>query len=303
MTAPRRPFRPCWAGPLLALALLALPPFLPSAARAGDLEASGVTRPQYNAQLSFAAPGSVYGIAVKPGQAVRQGDLLMHLDSRAEDSRIAQLKSEIASSIKVRTLDTRIKQAQLDMDRYGEALRHKAATVMEYQHAQLAFDLSRLALEEERFRIEQLRRGLSELEAQRDHLYLYAPCDGFVEDVAVEKGMAVDRNVPALRLVAIDPILVDLTLPVDEAMRLRIGDRVEVRQPGAETVLAGEVDQIAKIAILSNRTLKVRVHVPNPRKMPVGLMVTVRFPGIDAGARADAATTDTNQGEIYESGK
>jgi len=260
---------------------------------AGDLEVSGVSRPEYNAQLSFAAPGRVYEIAVKPGQAVKQGDLLMHLDSRAEESRIAQLEHEISSNIKIRTLQTRIKQARLDMDRYAEALRHKAATVMEYQHAQLAHDLSLLALEEEQFRIEQLKRSLGELQALRDHMYLYAPCDGYVEDIAVEKGMAVDRNVPALRLVATDPILVEFSLPVEEAMKLHIGERVEVRQPGSDTVLDGEVDQIAKIAILSNRTLKVRVHVPNPGKMPAGLMVTIRFPGIDADTIVGAATNDS----------
>ena len=265
----------------------------PTMASARKLIENGVSRPRYNAQLSFTVPGSVYKIAVKPGQTVKQGELLMHLDSRAEDFRIAQLKSEISSTIKIRTLQTKIKQAHLDMDRFGEALRQNAATVMEFQHAQLTHDLSLLALEEEQFRIEQLKRSLNELQAQRERMYLYAPCDGYIEDISIEKGMAVDRNIPALRLVAIDPILVELTLPVDEAMQLKIGDRVEVRQPDSDTVFAGEIDQIAKIAILSNRTLKVCIHVPNPKKMPVGLMVTICFPNIDVGNNADAATIDT----------
>ena len=87
-------------------------------------------RAMYNAQLSFAVPGSVYAIGVKPGQSVKKGDLLMNLDSRAEDSRLALLDSEIASTIKVRTLETKIVQAKLDMERFADALRHKAATAM-----------------------------------------------------------------------------------------------------------------------------------------------------------------------------
>lgn len=278
--------------------------FLPNASygeSSGALEAQGVSRPMYNAQLSFAMPGSVYAIAVKPGQAVKEGDLLMHLDSRAEDSRIELLDAEIASDIKIRTLQTRIEQARLDMNRFAGALKDKAATVMEYQHARLAHSLSVLALEEERFRIEQLKRNRSELVAHRERMYLYAPCDGYVEELLVERGMAVDRNVLALRLVALDPILVELTLPVEKAMRLNVGDPVEVRQPGSDKVLSGEVAHVAKIAVLSNRTLKVRVHVPNPQGMPVGLMVTVRFPGIDGAEPPKNANTMNPQGETDES--
>lgn len=279
---------------LLAALLMAL-----GAVRAvaEPLEVEGVSRPQYNAQLNFSASGMVYDIPVKSGQAVKKGDLLIHLDSRAEDSRIAQLRHEIRSTIKIRTLQNKIKQARLDMDRYSEALAHNAATEMEAQHARLAHALSKLALEEEEFRLEQLRRRLDELSAQREHMDLYAPCDGYIEDIFVEKGMAVDRNVPALRLVAIDPILVELTLALDKAMQLSIGDTVEVRQPGADAVLAGEVIQIARIAILSNRSQKIRVHVPNPGGMPVGLMVRVRFPHIDAGpAAVDASTEHQRRG-------
>ncbi len=247
-------------------------------AQGTGLEAQGVSRPMYNAQLSFALPGSVFGIAVQPGQAVKAGDLLMHLDSRVEDSRLALLDSEIASTIKIRTLQTKIEQARLDMHRYNDALRHKAATVMEYQHAKLAHSLSVLGLEEETFRIEQLQRSRQELLAQRERMYLYAPCNGYVEEVLVEKGMAVDRNVPAIRLVAIDPIQVDLTLPVNKAMLLKENEEVDVFLPGAQQAVKGVIAHTAKIAVLSNRTLKVRVHVPNVDNKPVGLMVTVRFP-------------------------
>ena len=278
----------------LVITLLLLAWAAPSAPRAASLEVQGVSRPMYNAQLSFALPGSIYAIAVKPGEAVKEGDLLMHLDSRAEDSRISLLDSEIQSTIKIRTLQTKIEQARLDMQRYANALTHKAATVMEHQHAKLAHNLSVLALEEELFRIEQLKRNREELLAQRERMYLYAPCDGYVEDVLVERGMAVDRNVPAMRLVSTDPLLVDLTLAVDKAMLVKEGECVEVFLPGSDAALQGTVAQVAKIAVLSSRTLRVRVHVPNPQRIPAGLMVTVRFPFIQT--HEEPATLPHTQG-------
>ena len=291
----------CLAACALCCAGLACPAFAgqEAATRAATFTAQGVSRPMYNAQLSFAVPGSVYVIAVNPGQRVKEGDLLMHLDSRAEDSRLALLDNEIASTIKLRTLKTKIDQAKLDMERFSDALRHKAATAMEYQHARLGYALSILALEEERFRVEQLQRNREELLAQRERMYLYAPCGGYVEDIGVERGMAVDRNVPALRLVTIDPLIVDLTMPVAEALQLRVGDPAEVTPPGSDHVLQGRVEQIARIAVLSSRTLKVRVHVPNALGMPAGMMMDVRFtsPTLEPGA---LPAPHTSQGASHE---
>ena len=247
------------------------------------LVVSGVSRPVYNAQLSFPLSGTVYQIAVKAGQEIREGELLMNLDSRAEDYRLELMEREINNTIKIRTLSTRIDQAKLDMERYAAALRQKAATEMEAQHAKLAYSLSLLAREEETFRLEQLERNYRELLAQRDRMRLYAPSDGFIEDILVERGMTVDKNVPALRLVSIDPMQVDLTIPVEQALKINEGDEVEVFLPGEDSPRPGTVDQVAKVAVLSNRTLKVRVRAPNPAKVPVGLMVRVRFPQVPAG--------------------
>ena len=235
----------------------------------------GVSRPAYNAQLAFATPGTVARIAVKPGARVKAGDLLMSLDTDVEDCRLALLDAEIASTVKKKTLATQIEQANLDMQRYTAAHARNAATTMEMQHATLKYSLSQLAAEEERFRVEQLRRSKAELVAQRDRMRLVAPCDGIVNDVTVECGMAVDKNTPALTLVAINPMLVELNLPIEQALKLKTGDPVEVGMPRSGQTQKGIVTQVASIAVLSNRTLQVRVSVPNPEEEPVGLMVTV----------------------------
>jgi len=242
------------------------------------VEFEGVLRPVYDGQLSFALPGRLLEIKVKRGQYVKKGALMMHLNTRAENARLALLDNEIRNTIKFRTLETQKKQAKLDMERYQSALQENAATLMEFQHSELMYNLSVLALEEEQFRINQIKLNRKELLSQRDSMYLYAPINGYVEEIYVEKGMAVDRNIPAIRFVSIDPMMVELTLPVKVAVALKVGDSVNVVHPASKKTLVGKVVHVAKIAVLSNRTLKVRIHVPNPEGLSVGLMAKVSFP-------------------------
>jgi hypothetical protein len=67
---------------------------------------------------------------------------------------------------------------------------------------------------------------------------------------------------------------------VEQAAQLHEGDQVEVQHPGSEAVVKGVVAQIARIAVLSSRTLRVRISAPNPEGRPKGLMVNVRFRGM-----------------------
>lgn len=241
------------------------------------VEFEGVLRPVYDGQLSFALPGRLSKIKVKRGQYVKKGALMMHLNTRTENARLALLENEILNTIKFRTLETQKEQAKLDMERYQSALHENAATLMEFQHSTLMYNLSVLALEEEQFRINQLKLNRKELLSQRDSMYLYAPISGYVEEIYVEKGMAVDRNIPAIRFVSIDPMMVELTLPVKIAVALNVGDSVNVVHPASKETLVGKIVHVARIAVLSNRTLKVRIHVPNPEGLSVGLMARVIF--------------------------
>lgn len=234
----------------------------------------GISRPSYNAPLSFALPGVIYTIDVEAGDKVKAGDLLMSLDTRAEDQRLALLAAEMQSTIKRRVLETQRAQAKLDMERFRNARKHNAATDMEVQHAELQYKLATLGLEEETFRIKQLGLNREELLAQREKMRLYAACDGIVEDIPVERGMAIDRNIAALRLVTIDPMIVELNLPVEIADKLEEGTLLDIIMDDG-CVAKGTVTHKASIAVLSSRTLRVRLTVPNPMGHSVGLLVKV----------------------------
>ncbi len=244
---------------------------------AHSFEVQGVSRPFYDASLSFSVPGTIGDILIEEGDEVFEGQELIRLDSRAESARIKLIENEINADIKQRTLLSRAEQSRVDMVRYQDAKRHNAATAVEVQHSQLAYELNKLAIEEEVFRIDQLRLNLDELLAQKEKMVLKAPVSGYIEEIAVEKGMAVDRNVLALRLVSNNPLLIEFSLPIDQALAIKEGDSVDIRTENSSMVFEGEVAQIAKVAVLSNKTLKVRVKADNIHNLPAGLLLNVSF--------------------------
>lgn len=244
---------------------------------ADELRLQGVSLPNYNAQLSFPIPGVVGEIAVRAGQRVKTGDLLMRLHSDPEDRRIELVQHEVGNIVKLRILQTRADQAAVDYERYKGALKRQAATDMETQHAHLAHKLTLLELEEEKFRLEQLERSLHELMAHRERMRLYAAVDGYVEEVNVEVGMAVDKNTPALRLVSIDPLTVDFSMPVARALTFKEGEKVTLCFPKTTTCREGLIRHIGKIAILSSGNLRVRVQSDNPQNTPAGMMLEAVF--------------------------
>ena len=235
----------------------------------------GVTRPVYDAKLSFASQGTIFTLPVKAGAQVKKGELLMALDTRAEESRLAAITAEIESPLKLQSLQTRLDQSQLDMQRYQSAYEHKAATAMETQHSQLNVTLSKLAKKEEQFRVTQLRLAHEELAAQIDRMRLYSPCDCVVEDVMVELGMAVDRSLPALRLVDTQRLRIDINLPIEQALQFKAGESLWIRYaPQAQPVKATIVN-ISRLAVLSNHSLGLRLEAPNPQHYPAGMQATV----------------------------
>ena len=104
-----------------------------------------------------------------------------------------------------------------------------------------------------------------------------SPFSGLVEEVLMHEGeSSTDAMSKVIRLVKIDPLWVDVPMPLAQTRKMQIGAEVEV-QFGATTV-KGKVIFMAAVADGASATRLVRVEVPNPTGRPAGEHVEVKVP-------------------------
>ena len=274
----------------LGLASVVLGGVLP--ALADPIEA--ITRPSADVTLSFVRAGQVAEVLVKEGDAVEAGQLLARQDDTAEQIQLEQLKAEAEDTVRVEAAEAQLAQKREDLKKLEWAQKQGAATEWEVAHARLEVRIGELSLRLVRFEQEQAGRKFEEAKAQVDRMRLVSPIAGTVEEVKVEPGESPEPLTPALRIVQIDPLWVDVPVPLAVAVHVRTGETAHVVFPVAEgeapsDPVQGRVVYVAAEADAASETLRVRVEVPNPTGRPAGERVKVRFPDSAEGSRREAA--------------
>jgi len=110
----------------------------------------------------------------------------------------------------------------------------------------------------------------------------YAPFDGFVMELGVRQGGAVQPGATLFQLAELSSVWITAEVPESQAAWLKPGDPAEVEVPA----LPGErfeaqVDYLYPELTPATRTLKVRVVVKNPREhLRPGMFATAHFQGM-----------------------
>ncbi len=118
-------------------------------------------------------------------------------------------------------------------------------------------------------------------EAERRVDY-YAPFDGYVMDLGVRQGAAVQPGTTLFQLADLQTVWVDAEVPETQAAWLKLGDAADIEVPA----LPGEhfgarIDYLYPELTQATRTLKVRVVVDNAhRHLRPGMFAAVHFHGM-----------------------
>ena len=116
---------------------------------------------------------------------------------------------------------------------------------------------------------------------------LVSPVSGVVERVYVEKGEGVEALEKVIRVVRIDPLWVEVPVPLATARGLKEGSAATVRLSGSKgEAVQGKVVYVSSVADAAAETLTIRVEVENGSGHPAGQRVIVQF-----GAGADGPGT------------
>lgn len=261
-----------------------------------------ISRPSKDLTPSFTSPGLVAKVLVKEGDLVKAGGLLIQLDDLAEKAQLAQLKAKADNDVFIRAAEAQLALKKLELEKVTKAYSEGAATELEFKAAEVAVTIEELSAEKAGFDMAQSELEYQATKAMIDRMNMISPIDGRVEAVAVEEGESVDRAEKIIRVVQIDPLWVDVPVPLARAREhLSEGQVAKVaftNSDGKIEYANGKIINVGSVADAASDTLKVRVEVPNPSRRPAGEHVRVTFP---PAAKADKkvvskkATSQPNQ--------
>lgn len=242
------------------------------------------TKPSADVTLSFVQAGRIAKINFREGDSVKAGDVLVQQDDSVEKIKLEQLEAESKDQTQILVGEAKLAQSSVDLKRREE--NPKATTQSELEYARLNLKIAELSLRLAIFLNEQAKRKYEEAKLQLERMSLKSPIDGRIESIEgveeIEIGESVNALEDVIRVVRIDPLWIDVFVPLDQTANLRSSHKVTVEFPDPKKMtVEGTIIYIAAVADSASDTLKVRIQVPNKTNRPAGEEVKVTFPNIN----------------------
>jgi RND family efflux transporter MFP subunit len=238
-----------------------------------------ITNPSSDRILSFVQPGRIAKVHFVEGQWVKAGQVLVQQDDSVEQIQLAQLRAASEDTTQILASDASLAQKRVDLEKIQKAAARNAATELEVEHAKLDVTMAELSLKLAKFEHEQAKRKYNEVKVQVEKMRLVSPIDGRIEKIHVEAGESINALTDVVRVVQIDPLWIDVPVPLIQAMDLATEKKARVLFPSPNSAsVEGSIIYISAVADAASGTLRVRIEVPNKSNRPAGEHVEIIFP-------------------------
>lgn len=180
-------------------------------------------------------PGNVEKIAVREGEQVRKGQVLVSLDTEIADKNIAELKTslELATTLYQ-------KQKRLWDQNIGSEVQYLEA----------------------KNRKESLENQLATLREQRGKSTVSAPFDGVVDKIFPKVGEMAGGQNPVVRMVSLKNLYATADVSERYAGHVNAGDSVMIVLASKDTLIT-EVTRVGSFINPANRTFEIRIDLPD----------------------------------------
>lgn len=228
-------------------------------------EVQGVLRWSGKTDLSLPVSGVVDEVLVRPGQAVKQGQVMLKLDKRRVKARLRAAEARVARFKPGRD------EAQRELERAKELFDRTVLSEVELQQAKIDFAEKNAALQEARAELVGARLDL-------EYSELKAPFDLIVLHVFSVKGQVVINALQPMPLISVarDRLMVSAPLPVAKLSGVDIGQQVTVTYDGKTT--AGSVSRVTYDSGRRQSVLRISIADQQVIKGGTGYPVLVTWP-------------------------
>jgi multidrug efflux system membrane fusion protein len=222
----------------------------PRIQHARAIRISGHTDAEKRVTLATRVMGVIESLPVKQGQRVERGDLVMRLDARDKEAAVQMAESVVTQ-----------RQAEFDA---AERL------VGGGNAPKLQADQARAALATAKSQLESAKAELAQYA-------IYAPYNGVVDRVPVQRGSTILAGAEVATLINLDPLLAIGEVSERDLGYLKLGNTAKITLvDGTET--EGTLRYISRDASSATRTFRIEVAIPNEDKtLPAGMTAEINL--------------------------
>ena len=208
--------------------------------------------------------GVIATVDVERGDVVHKGAVVATLRRDVERASLSAANTRSSTRAELRAAQAAADLARSKLIRAEDLRRQNFISEVALEQARSEAEVAQRRVDAVR---EQQRAAASDTETARSQFALRelaATIDGVVVDRFLNPGERVDDK-PILRIARLDPLRVELVLPLSDLGRLKAGDTVLIKPdyPGA-TRKTATVERVDKIVDAASRTFRARLTLPNP---------------------------------------
>ncbi|MBR1126679.1 efflux RND transporter periplasmic adaptor subunit [Bradyrhizobium iriomotense] len=239
-------------------------------------------QPKMVLKLGTSVPGLLSEMLVDRGDIIKKGDVVARLESGVEQAAVSLAKARAENEATVRSSIAKLEFQRRKDERSKLLRKNDSVSAAVADEAETSARVAEQDVEEAKVNL-----ALAALEVARANEVLKlrtirSPIDGVVVERKLGPGEYAFDQAHLLTVSQIDPLLVEVYVPLGQFGKIRVGASAEVypEEPvgGRYPALVTVVDQVFDAA---SGTIGVRLELPNPNyALPAGLKCRVRFPGV-----------------------
>lgn len=213
------------------------------------------------------------------GSFVKTGDVVARLEAGVEEATVALAKAKAENDSAVRSNRARLTYALRKEERTQQLRKGDNIPLSSADEAETAARVAESDVKESEVNLQLARLDLARATEVLKQRTIRSPINGVVVQRALGPGEYVYDQAHLLTLSQIDPLNVEVFVPLDLYGKIKLGSRAKIypEEPvgGTYEASVSVVDQVFDAA---SRTFGVRLELPNPDyALPAGIKCRVRF--------------------------
>ena len=217
------------------------------------LSAIGTTAAVQGVTVSADLPGIVDRITFDSGESVREGQVLVQLDTQQEQAQLAREQARLVSVEAGREL------ARLNFDRMDSLVNEGAITRADYDRAAAEQKQAVAGQKQTEAQIEEIRATIA-------RKTIRAPFSGILGIRQVNLGQYLSAGDAVVPLQSLDPIYVNFGVPQQDAGQVHVGRSVRITTGDlARDQFVGRVTAINSVVDEATRNIQIQATLANQR--------------------------------------